>query len=417
MVRMRNSVRVELKMDAADFVKQRFGRDFFVVDILQGVFKIQADEVFCLQEFAVSGFLDLTFFALKDCVVFFEAWKKKEDHKLLEGLQLQPVFIQDFIPLTIHVYNPFVEDGDVLALVKRYCEEVRGGEHLKDRFGIWNGKRRYMVKLKLDPSVQGSVLHPPGSFSIGPNKGFLYYPGQPLYCRRCGGQGHVKMDCKGERCRFCGESNHVAGICTAPKCCSLCGSDEHLYRGCPGRKKSYASLFKEGEDLLGDCKALVGERSRSSARQTVHAAEASKHRWERTAEGNKSHHRSEKSPVVEERLIEIISGDAEEPIKRSDQSEDGDNKMEVTGGRGRRRAVERDDCGEEGRERKCSKLEAAKTLASLEDLIDLQDELVDNWDWGECEEDEEGDSQEWTDVVARRVKAKGGGYSFGKKAL
>ncbi len=34
---------------------------------------------------------------------------------------------------------------------------------------------------------------------------------------------------------------------------------------------------------------------------------------------------------------------------------------------------------------------------------------MDNWDWGECEEKGEEDSQEWTDVVARRVKGKGGG--------
>ncbi len=286
MVRMRNSVRVELKRNAEDFVKQRFGRDFFVVEILQGVFKIQPTEVFCLQDFAASGFLDLTFFALKDCLSFFETWMKKEGHKLLEGLQLQPVFAQEFLPLTIHVYNPFVEDGDVFAFIARYCEAVKGGEHLKDRFGIWNGKRRYMVKLRLDSAVSGNVLYPPGSFSIGPNKGFLYYPGQPLYCRRCGGQGHVKEECRGERCRFCGESDHVAAVCTAPKCCSLCGSDEHLYRGCPGRKKCYASLFKEGEELLADVGALVGEGSSSSARQTAHAAEASKDKGERTAEVN-----------------------------------------------------------------------------------------------------------------------------------
>ncbi len=72
MVRMRNSVRVELKRDAEDLVKQRFGRDFFVVEILQGVFEIQPTEVFRLQDFAASGFLDLTFFALKDCTSFFE---------------------------------------------------------------------------------------------------------------------------------------------------------------------------------------------------------------------------------------------------------------------------------------------------------------------------------------------------------
>lgn len=248
-------------------------------------------------------FLDLTFCSLKDCIGFFKAWKK-EGHELLDGLQLQPGFTQDFLPLAVQVYNPFVEDGDVLTFIARYCEAVRGGEHLKYRFGIWNEKRRYMVKLKLDSSVPGSVLHPPGSFSIGPNRGFLYYPGQPLYCWRCGGQGHMKAECKGERCRFCGEPDHVAAVCRPPKHCSLCGSEEHLYRGCLGRKKSYASLFKEGEDLLADMEAHVGEGSSLSARQTAYAAEASKDEEERTAEGNgQSQQQREKLPAAEELLI------------------------------------------------------------------------------------------------------------------
>ncbi|ROI80149.1 Zinc finger CCHC domain-containing protein 3 [Anabarilius grahami] len=193
MVRLRNTIRVLLKKDAEDFVKQRFGRDFFVTEILRGLFEIQPAEVFCLQDFVSTGFLDLTFCVLKDCVGFFEAWKKREGHKLLEGLQLQPVFVQDFIPLTIRIYYPFVEDGDVMAFIARYCDVVRGGERLRDLYGIWNGKRRYMVKLRLDSSSPGTVLHPPGSFSIGPNRGFLHYPGQPLYCRRCGGQGHIEL--------------------------------------------------------------------------------------------------------------------------------------------------------------------------------------------------------------------------------
>ncbi len=52
------------------------------------------------------------------------------------------------------------------------------------------------MKLRVDPSVPVSPVHVPGSFSIGPNRGFLYYPKQPMYCRRCG-EGHVKADCEG----------------------------------------------------------------------------------------------------------------------------------------------------------------------------------------------------------------------------
>lgn len=101
------------------------------------------------------------------------------------------------------------------------------------------------MKLKVDPAVPGGLLHPPGSFAIGPHRGFLHYPGQPLYCRRCGAFGHMKEACVGRRCRLCGADDHIAVECGAPKACSLCGSEEHLYRLCPSRRATYASLFSE----------------------------------------------------------------------------------------------------------------------------------------------------------------------------
>lgn len=67
----------------------------------------------------------LTFFNLTDRVSFFESWGKKK-LKLLEGLQLQPLFAQDFLPLTIHLYNLFVDDREVLTFLTRHCETVKG---------------------------------------------------------------------------------------------------------------------------------------------------------------------------------------------------------------------------------------------------------------------------------------------------
>lgn len=62
--------------DVEDYVKQRFGKDF-VTEILRGLFKIQPAEMFCLQDFVSTGFLNLPFCVLKDCAGFFEAWKKE----------------------------------------------------------------------------------------------------------------------------------------------------------------------------------------------------------------------------------------------------------------------------------------------------------------------------------------------------
>ncbi len=54
----------------------------------------------------------------------------------------------------------------MLVFLARYCEAVKGGEQLKDRYGIWTGKRRYLVKLRTDSASPGRIIHPPGSFFI-----------------------------------------------------------------------------------------------------------------------------------------------------------------------------------------------------------------------------------------------------------
>ncbi|KAK3520913.1 hypothetical protein QTP86_016826 [Hemibagrus guttatus] len=98
----------------------------------------------------------------------------------------------------------------------------------------------------MDPASPGGLLHSPGSFALGPNRGFLHYPGQPLSCWKCGAAGHTKEACTGRRCRLCGSEEHQAAECSTPKTCSLCGSEKHLFRQCPSRKGTFASLFSGG---------------------------------------------------------------------------------------------------------------------------------------------------------------------------
>ncbi|KAK3566555.1 hypothetical protein QTP86_000618 [Hemibagrus guttatus] len=163
----------------------------------------------------------------------------------------------DEVPVTVHVYNPYVTDKDIRAFLGRYCASVSAGEKFKGCFGIWNGKRRFLIKLKMDPASPGGLLHNPGSFAIGPNRGFLHYPGQPLSCWKCGAAGHTKEACTGRRCRLCGSEEHLVAECSAPKTCSLCGSEEHLFRQCPSCKGTFASLFS-GEDIAAGVPEAAG---------------------------------------------------------------------------------------------------------------------------------------------------------------
>ncbi|KAJ8335386.1 hypothetical protein SKAU_G00387280 [Synaphobranchus kaupii] len=139
-------------------------------------------------------------------------------------------------------------EEDILCFLLRYCDDVREGVKLKDKYGFWNGKRRFLVRFKRDSLGVGGFAHPPGAFAIGPDRGYLWYPGQPVYCRRCGSFGHIKEVCT---CRHCLAGDHETKDCVAPKTCNLCGSSDHLFRGCPDRRRSFASLFQADFADLG----------------------------------------------------------------------------------------------------------------------------------------------------------------------
>ncbi|KAK3545197.1 hypothetical protein QTP70_001834 [Hemibagrus guttatus] len=232
-VRLRNSVRVELRKDAPTDVRKRFRWDWLMVRVLRDLCNVPASKLFCLQDFNADGFLDVTFTAFADCSTFFDLCSRSPGEEVLRGLRLVPLFVMDEVPITVHLYNPFVTDEDIRIFLGQFCSSVSSGERVRGRFGIWNGKRRFLVKLRVDPSAPGGLLHLPGGFSIGPHRGFLHYPGQPLYCRRCRALGHTKEKCSGRRCRRCGGEDHATAECVVPRTCSLCGSEDHLFCYCP----------------------------------------------------------------------------------------------------------------------------------------------------------------------------------------
>lgn len=365
LVRLKNTVRILVEKETSTEIKKKFGRDFLVLEVLRGVFGMSASLIFCLQDFASAGFMDLTFFQLSDCVAFNEAWGRKSGHPKLAGLKLIPAFAQDFLPLTVHMYNPFVEDGDVLTFLARYCDSVKGGERLKDRFGIWNGKRRYLVKLRADAGSPGGIVHPPGSFFIGSNRGYLHYPGQPVYCRKCGAQGHVKADCVGQWCRHCGSAEHEASGCPEPKTCSLCGKKDHLFRTCPRRQKSYASLFKERHDLQADFDHLLESQEAGPSGEKPVRAEKDQTGGKRDGGGEEQGKDLGESSLVapsqewsEFDVTEALRGMLEETEEAKLSSDSAQQQEGVAGDAGlgmrRRRPNEKEP---EERERKCTKLQ------------------------------------------------------------
>uniref|UniRef100_A0A673WIU9 CCHC-type domain-containing protein n=1 Tax=Salmo trutta TaxID=8032 RepID=A0A673WIU9_SALTR len=110
-----------------------------------------------------------------------------------------------------------------------------------DSLGFWNGRRGFQALLREDPKGLGGYLHPPAMFSLGADRGTLFYARQPPFCRRCMAYGHTVASCSTRKCRFCGSGEHEARDCDEPKACHGCGSSAHLWRDCPARHRSYAS--------------------------------------------------------------------------------------------------------------------------------------------------------------------------------
>ncbi len=70
-VRLRNTVRLQVKADADPEVKRRFGRDFVVTDLLREVFGISASLIFCLQDLNIFWIYGSNFFSIEGLFSFF----------------------------------------------------------------------------------------------------------------------------------------------------------------------------------------------------------------------------------------------------------------------------------------------------------------------------------------------------------
>ncbi|MBN3314465.1 ZCHC3 protein, partial [Atractosteus spatula] len=176
-----------------------------------------------------------------------EKWgfiQARKDLLPFKNFVIEPLFARELRPLTVHMFNPFVQEAEIVIFLKRFVDIQGSGIKVIDSQNYWTGKRRFMVRLKTNESVEGGFIHPPASFSIGPNRGFLVYPGQPMVCRNCAAGGHVAAECKVVCCRRCGGLGHKAEKCSRPLTCNLCGEAGHLYRTCPQRPRSYASAAR-----------------------------------------------------------------------------------------------------------------------------------------------------------------------------
>ncbi|KAK3553802.1 hypothetical protein QTP70_012239 [Hemibagrus guttatus] len=86
-------------------------------------------------DFSSAGFLDITFSSFVDCSAFFDKCSRQPEEEVLRGLRFIPLFALDKVPITVHLYNPFVAGEDIRVFLGRFCSSVSAGEKVKGKFG------------------------------------------------------------------------------------------------------------------------------------------------------------------------------------------------------------------------------------------------------------------------------------------
>lgn len=207
--------------------------------ILFGGLGLSRDHLLCLQRNSKEKYYDVTFYTIT----------KMEEVKglvpaltrgILENFKLKNLCRTHERVVTVRVYNPWITEEATSFFLSRYVKVLHSLGDVRDSLGIWTGNRQFKVSLTDDPDGYDGFRHPPATFKIGNNRGYLFYAGQPLYCRQCATYGHVASVCKQVRCGNCGNLGHSRGNCSCPKKCSLCGSEGHLFKSCPAVTSSYA---------------------------------------------------------------------------------------------------------------------------------------------------------------------------------
>uniref|UniRef100_W5NM69 CCHC-type domain-containing protein n=1 Tax=Lepisosteus oculatus TaxID=7918 RepID=W5NM69_LEPOC len=229
--RVRHAVRFVLRVDGER--TELASRDDFEEDVISKALHLGPEDVFCIQDFPGKKCFDVSLVSEGLVRGVWDIVNRKKGEKPFVDYYVEPLFARELKTLTVAMFNPYVPEEDIVCFLKRFVDIQGMGVKVLDKKGYWTGKRRFKVRFRPNGSAPDGLLHPPATFEIGPNRGYLYYYGQPLVCRRCRKEGHNVVDCRERVCRRCEGVGHFTSECTEEMKCNLCGGEGHVFRDCP----------------------------------------------------------------------------------------------------------------------------------------------------------------------------------------
>ncbi|KAL7852802.1 hypothetical protein SRHO_G00185870 [Serrasalmus rhombeus] len=212
----------------------------FIREVLFGALGLGLQDLVCAQRNNAARFFDVSMSSEEVYQRVLGRGADVRDHPLGRSFELHSLGQNGRRMVTVHLFNPFVTAEAIRTFLRRYGEVQPGERMVRDELGIWNGRRQFIVEFREDG--KGGLTHPPAYFSLNGSKGYLFYRGQPAFCRGCLQHGHEVSGCKDLNCKNCLGKGHLAKDCKNPRRCKSCGGEGHLAHSCPKREATYATV-------------------------------------------------------------------------------------------------------------------------------------------------------------------------------
>uniref|UniRef100_H3A6Y4 CCHC-type domain-containing protein n=1 Tax=Latimeria chalumnae TaxID=7897 RepID=H3A6Y4_LATCH len=191
--------------------------------------------VFAFIHIAGTREFDISFRNVAYLDSFWARYKEVKDDLLWKDFEVIKISESATRQVTILFKSELVPASDISFWLKRHCEEVGFLKPIHDRNGFWIGGYKVLVKLYI---TDAGLVHLPNFITIGRDRRFLFYPGQPSVCHKCGLGRHFGTNCTKLFCSRCGLSGHLAKDCKSEIKCNLCNQTGHLYINCPKSEKN-----------------------------------------------------------------------------------------------------------------------------------------------------------------------------------
>lgn len=168
-------------------------------NVWTGFSPIEIDYIFGLPGKKIYEVIFATNTLFESCINIFN--RIKHSRPQLDNMNMIPLSSREPKAMTVIMHSECVRIEDIRTWLS-FRGSVTRGLDLKEENGIQTGAYRFYVCLKRDEN-SGEFTHLPPIIQLGAIRGYVFYPGQPKTCRKCGCNDHLATGCANVFCKNC----------------------------------------------------------------------------------------------------------------------------------------------------------------------------------------------------------------------